>query len=139
MYFDKSLIKAILCCILFVVCIFRVTKFSNRTRSIEEQPITSIREISDNNLKIEKKESTESIFRKRKKYMERGCTQLRKIQNLVDKKDYNALLKLHEDIHNLDLKLKSDRENCTAPSYNDPRVSNAKIRILICLISVKLY
>ena len=66
------------------------------------------------------------IFERRKFILENGCSQLNKIQQLVDRNDFEGLLKLHELIYNSVEKLKSDKGNCSSPGFVPIKMTEAK-------------
>ena len=66
---------------------------------------------------------------KRIQVLQRTCKLRRKIQNLVDARDFNALLELHELIYDLSRDLPDDDSTpviCNTPSLVAPQESQAK-------------
>jgi hypothetical protein len=70
--------------------------------------------------------SPKQHFRIRKKYLYRGCSQLSKIQELVDNRNFEELMKFHEKIYVINDKLYPVKKNCTSPGFNKPKDSFAK-------------
>ena len=68
-------------------------------------------------------------FEKRRAILQIGCGKLETIQRLVDERDFDGLLALHEEIYARSGRLKADEgSKCTAPGYR-PANKRPKIKI----------
>lgn len=133
----KSPVKGVLCIILLAVCILRISHFTKHTRSLGDSLSVQLLYDDDEYTKDDYEildlvdaaddVSVTEVFRQRVDILRRGCSQLKRIQQLVDNKDFDGLLSLHQSIYDRQSVLSEAKGDCTSPSFNKPQTSNAKI------------
>ena len=73
-------------------------------------------------------------FEKRRAILQIGCGKLETIQRLVDARDFDGLLSLHEEIYARSSRLNPDEGNkCTAPGFRPanrkPKIKSRKFKL----------